>query len=59
MNTDGSGLPRLTNHRAADVLPAWSSDNTKIVFVSDRDGNEEIYVMNAVVYYPPHQQSGS
>jgi hypothetical protein len=27
--------------------PAWSPDGTKIAFASNRDGNDEIYVMNA------------
>jgi Tol biopolymer transport system component len=27
--------------------PAWSPDSTRIAFVSDHDGNNEIYVMNA------------
>ena len=27
--------------------PAWSPDGAKIAFKSDRDGNWEIYVMNA------------
>jgi len=27
--------------------PAWSPDGSKIAFASDRDGNHEIYVMNA------------
>jgi len=30
-----------------DVLPAWSPDGSRIAFASKRDGNWEIYVMNA------------
>ncbi len=30
-----------------DVFSAWSPDGTKIAFDSRRDGNFEIYVMNA------------
>ena len=29
------------------MQPAWSPDGGKIAFVSTRDGNPEIYVMNA------------
>ena len=29
-----------------DVFPSWSPDGKKIVFQSDRDGDEEIYIMN-------------
>jgi Tol biopolymer transport system component len=31
----------------ADFNPSWSPEGTKIAFTSDRDGNQEIYVMNA------------
>jgi Tol biopolymer transport system component len=31
---------------AADFHPCWSPDGQKIAFVSDRDGNPEIYAMN-------------
>ena len=37
----------LTNNTQRDGMPAWSPDGTKIAFVSNRDGNSEIYVMNA------------
>jgi dipeptidyl aminopeptidase/acylaminoacyl peptidase len=45
MSVDGSGQTRLTNN--LDTAPAWSPDSTRIAFTSRRDGNEEIYVMNA------------
>ncbi|MBN1858957.1 PD40 domain-containing protein, partial [Candidatus Bipolaricaulota bacterium] len=37
----------LTNHPGNDVHGQWSPDGTKIAFVSNRDGNGEIYVMDA------------
>src|SRR5262245_50778600 len=41
------GLVNLTNHPAFDHSPAWSPDGARIVFQSDRDGAEELYVVNA------------
>jgi Tol biopolymer transport system component len=38
---------QLTNTLGADTTPEWSPDGSKIVFVSARNGNDEIYVMNA------------
>ncbi len=43
---DRMGL-QLTNHDAAEFEPAWSPDGSQIAFVSDRDGDYEIFVMNA------------
>ena len=43
--SDGSGLRRLTRHKAQDVRPRFSPDGRRVVFVSNRDGNREIYVM--------------
>jgi Tol biopolymer transport system component len=44
---DGSNEVRLTDDTADDWNPAWSPDGSQIAFQTDRDGNEEIYVMNA------------
>ena len=38
---------RLTTDPATDFDPAWSPDGNRIAFRSQRDGNDEIYVMNA------------
>ncbi len=55
MNADGSVLTNLTNnpgndgalgHQGLGYL-GWSPDGSRISFFSDRDGNAEIYVMNA------------
>ena len=47
MTADGSEPIILTNNRARDWYPTWSPDGKKIAFVSDRDGNDEVYAMNA------------
>jgi len=47
MNSDGSGLTPLTSDTTENIMPAWSPDGAKIAFSSNRDGNHEIYVMNA------------
>jgi hypothetical protein len=60
-NTDGTGQLRLTNSPGSEggptgtgvddndgeSLPSWSPDGTKIAVASNRDGNWEIYVVNA------------
>ena len=53
MNADGSNKVRLTNNSTMDLMPVWSTDGTKIAFVSD----SKIYVMdsdgsNQQVRYP-------
>ena len=42
----GTETHNLTNSRHHDRDPAWSPDGTQMAFVSDRDGNWEIYVMD-------------
>jgi Tol biopolymer transport system component len=41
------GLQRLTWNPAEDRSPVWSPDGTTIAFTSNRDGNGEIYSLNA------------
>ena len=48
MAPDGSGARSpLTVNSGGSTSPAWSPDGNKIAFVTVRDGNSEIYVMNA------------
>ena len=47
MNADGTNQTRLTNNSASDTYPAFSPDSSQIAFDSNRDGNDEIYVMKA------------
>lgn len=47
MNASGGGQQQLTNNSALDSWPAWSPNGNKIAFVSERDGNREIYIMNS------------
>ncbi|HEX4963538.1 MAG TPA: hypothetical protein VF173_22100 [Thermoanaerobaculia bacterium] len=49
IGVDGTNSASLTSTVSdrPDSSPVWSPDGTKIAFVSNRDGNSEIYVMNA------------
>jgi Tol biopolymer transport system component len=46
MNSDFTNPVRLT-FTVGNGVPMWSPDGTKVVFHSIRDGNYEVYVMNA------------
>jgi Tol biopolymer transport system component len=49
INTDGTGTTRLTHNEEAGIYnrsPAWSPDSRYLAFVSNRDGNDEIYVLS-------------
>jgi TolB protein len=49
MNADGTNRQQWTQNGADDSTPIWSPDGRRIAFVSQRDGNREIYVMPAPV----------
>jgi hypothetical protein len=47
-NLDDAGhISRLTNNPAVDGQPAWLPNMQQVVFTSNRDGQNEIYLMNA------------
>jgi tricorn protease len=46
-NEDGSGVLRLTDNEARDQYPRFSPDGNWIAFSSNRDGNEDVFVIAA------------
>ena len=46
MNDDGTEQRRLTSSTSRDYQLAWSPDGKRIAYVSERDGNPEIYVVD-------------
>jgi len=49
VSSDGTNTRRLTNDSGDDEFSSWSHDGRLIAFVSNRDGNNELYVMPAPV----------
>jgi len=47
VNADGSGRLLLISDKALDGQPVWSPDGKKVAFASDRDGDYDIYTMDA------------
>jgi uncharacterized protein len=43
----GGNVRNLTRNAGNDFSPEWSPDGSRIAFRTDRDGNHEIYVMEA------------
>lgn len=47
MSIGGTNLRMLTNSEGTNYGAAWSPDGRQIAFTSERDGNPEVYIMNA------------
>ena len=47
MNRDGSGQTRILFNSVWDWHPVFSTDGRQIIFTSDRDGDYELFRMNA------------
>jgi Tol biopolymer transport system component len=47
MVSDGGNVTQITFNEAADTMPAWSPDGRAILLVSEREGNAEIYLIQA------------
>jgi tricorn protease len=46
-NEDGSGVVRVTDHKAREIYPRFSPDGKWIAFSSNREGNYDVYVIPA------------
>jgi tricorn protease len=46
-NEDGSGVTRVTDHKAREVYPRFSPDGKWIAFSSNREGNYDVFVIAA------------
>src|SRR3989344_7221689 len=46
VNANGSNLRNITNNPAGDLFPFFSSNQSEMLFRSDRAGTPDIYIMN-------------
>ncbi len=46
-NENGSGVERITDHKARDIYPRFSPDGNWIAFSSNREGNYDVFVIPA------------
>src|SRR3984957_13593930 len=46
-NEDGTGVVRVTDHKAREINPRFSPDGKWIAFSSNREGNYDVYVIAA------------
>ncbi|MFC1557474.1 TolB family protein, partial [candidate division KSB1 bacterium] len=46
INSDGTGLERLTTDTANDGFPLWSPDGIKMLYTSESNGISNVYIMD-------------
>src|SRR5215470_10927309 len=44
INADGTDHRPLTSGNRTDISPRWSPDGTRIAFLSDADGKQQLYI---------------
>ena len=47
VNLDGTGLTKLTDTTTNEMSPAYSPDGQSIAFISNRTGNNNVFMMAA------------
>ena len=47
MDADGGNVKQLTDVPGVDYNPTWPPDSTRIAFASNRDGDFDLYIMDA------------
>ena len=47
MDADGNNLIRLTSNNECDRYPQFSPDCLQILFQAEREGNQDICIMNS------------
>jgi len=45
MDSDGSNPHNLTRHPDRDDFPVWHPDGRRILFISERDGGSDLYLL--------------
>ena len=46
MDLDGSNVRRLTRNPERDDYPSWNVDGSKVVFLSERRGRFDLYLVD-------------
>ena len=52
MNADGSNQTNLTSHPGDDTAPTFSADGLHVAFMSDREGDYDVWVQSLAAARP-------